>query len=146
MEWHKATANHVVFVLPNLPLNFFYHNHYLETMSAPIHPTFAYYSDYADPLIRPASPATSVGTQYEPDQTSFSDSEEQLSDAALDRKYTEKNGAEDQRRGEIQAENDPLLTFPVPGGKSVRIGDRKLEPQDEQGAFLPFQSLTPAVF
>ena len=65
---------------------------------------------YAPPVLRPASPASSVGTVYPDDATSLSDNEQCLSQAAFERKWEEKLGLTgEKRKEEEQAEQDPLL-------------------------------------
>ena len=46
--------------------------------------------EYAPPVLRAPSPTSSVGTAYGPDQTSFSDTEQQLSQPAFENKWLAK--------------------------------------------------------
>jgi hypothetical protein len=45
---------------------------------------------YASPVLRAPSPASSLGTSYAPDATSFSDTETELSRSAFERKWEDK--------------------------------------------------------
>jgi hypothetical protein len=45
---------------------------------------------YAPPVLRASSPASSLGTTYAPDATSFSDTEAELSQAAFEKKWEDK--------------------------------------------------------
>jgi hypothetical protein len=45
---------------------------------------------YAPPVLRAPSPASSLGTTYAPDATSFSDTEAELSQAAFEKKWEDK--------------------------------------------------------
>ena len=93
-----------------------------------------HHTGYADPVLRPPSPASSIGTSYGADQTSWSDSEFQLSQPAFERKCDEVIGLHLPRKEELQADQDPLLTVPGPNGRPVRIGEKKLDPAEEKGA------------
>ncbi len=64
-------------------------------------------TEYASPVLRAASPASSVGTVYGPDQTSFSDSD--LSPFRFQVKYDAQIGLGEPRREEVLANLDPLL-------------------------------------
>lgn len=100
-------------------------------MSNSANPTHTHYTQYADPVVRHPSPASSVGTTYGADQTSLNDSE--LSQAAFERKQESEIALHLQRDEELKAAQDPLLTISLAGGKPVRYGERKLEPQEEKG-------------
>ncbi|KAK7048651.1 hypothetical protein R3P38DRAFT_2870666 [Favolaschia claudopus] len=69
--------------------------------------------EYADALIREPSPASSVGTVYGPDQTTWSDDE--LNQAAFERKWEDRLDLKRATREEELAEADPL--FPRPPTK-----------------------------
>ncbi|KAI6114063.1 hypothetical protein F5141DRAFT_1002280 [Pisolithus sp. B1] len=79
----------------------------------PNHAQLIHASDpaYAPPVIRPPSPASSVGTVYEPDQTSQSDAE--LSKEEFEQKWLAKLYLDDLR---IEEEDNlrPLLIDPRP--------------------------------
>ncbi|KAJ7256783.1 hypothetical protein B0H12DRAFT_1183024 [Mycena haematopus] len=66
--------------------------------------------EYADPVIREPSPASSVGTVYGPDQTSSSDDE--LDQWAFERKWVDKLFLRKITKEEEIAERDPLLPRP----------------------------------
>ncbi|KAF7348287.1 hypothetical protein MSAN_01782400 [Mycena sanguinolenta] len=66
--------------------------------------------EYADPVIREPSPASSVGTVYGLDQTTLSDDE--LDQWAFERKWEEKLGLRRITKEEEMAERDPLLPRP----------------------------------
>ena len=91
-------------------------------------PTHTHLTEYADPVLRPPSPASSVGTAYPPDQTSFSDSEFQLSGSAFDRKCLDRIGLHLPRQDERDAEKDPLITVQGPGGRTYWVGETPLDP------------------
>ncbi|KAF8157891.1 hypothetical protein B0H34DRAFT_629318, partial [Crassisporium funariophilum] len=85
-----------------------------------------HYTEYAPPVLRPPSPASSVGTTYGPDQTSFSDSEYRLSQPAFEQKWEEKIQLNMPRKEELDADQDPLLTIPRAAGPAVPIAERKI--------------------
>ncbi|KAF8174250.1 hypothetical protein BJ912DRAFT_62267 [Pholiota molesta] len=87
-------------------------------------PTHTHHSEYADPVMRVPSPASSVGTSYGADQTAHSDSEAQLSPAAFARKCSERIGLHLPRTEEFRADQDPLLTVLTPQGRFVRASER----------------------
>lgn len=66
--------------------------------------------EYASPVIREPSPASSVGSVYGPDQTSSSDGE--LDQASFERKWEDKLDLRRAMREEELADADPL--FPRP--------------------------------
>jgi hypothetical protein len=67
--------------------------------------------EYADPVIREPSPASSVGTVYGPDQTTSSD--EELDQADFERKWEAKLNLRLPTKAEEDAElHDPLLPRP----------------------------------
>ncbi|GLB38632.1 hypothetical protein LshimejAT787_0504970 [Lyophyllum shimeji] len=78
-------------------------------------PANQHHTEYAPPVLRAPSPASSIGTTYGEDQTSFSDSEEQLSQSAFEKKWEERIGLGMSREEEIQANREPLLPRPPPG-------------------------------
>ncbi|KDR83102.1 hypothetical protein GALMADRAFT_221072 [Galerina marginata CBS 339.88] len=109
----------------------------------PAIPTHTHHTEYADPVLRLPSPASSVGTAYGADQTSFSDSEAQLSQAAFERKIEDRMELNAPRDEELRADREPLLMVPavpgqVPGApnvKLVRVTERKLEQVEEKVLF-----------
>ncbi|KAJ7778384.1 hypothetical protein B0H16DRAFT_1503321 [Mycena metata] len=68
--------------------------------------------EYADPVIREPSPASSVGSVYGPDQTASSDSESQIDQPAFERKWADRLDLRRATREEELADADPL--FPRP--------------------------------
>jgi hypothetical protein len=74
-----------------------------------------HHTEYAPPVLRAPSPTTSVGTAYPEDQTSFSDCEHQLSQAAFEKKWEECLGLGKPRRGEDFANISPLIPRPPTG-------------------------------
>jgi len=68
--------------------------------------------EYADPVIREASPASSVGSVYGPDQTASSDSESLLDQPAFERKWEDRLDLRRATREEELADAEPL--FPRP--------------------------------
>ncbi|KAJ3517431.1 hypothetical protein NLJ89_g510 [Agrocybe chaxingu] len=97
-----------------------------------VNPMHAYHhTEYADPLLRPPSPASSVGTAYDPDQTSHSDGE--LSQPAFEKKCEERIRLHIPRPEEISANMEPLLfVTPLLGGKPVWWGETELDQQTAQ--------------
>ncbi|KAF7364886.1 hypothetical protein MVEN_00359100 [Mycena venus] len=75
--------------------------------------------EYADPVIREPSPASSVGTQYGPDRTSLSDDE--LDQFAFERKWEDRLDLRRATKEEELADADPL--FPRP---STHVEERVL--------------------
>ncbi|KAJ7707549.1 hypothetical protein B0H17DRAFT_917742 [Mycena rosella] len=69
--------------------------------------------EYADPVIRAASPASSVGSIHAPDQTASSDSESVLSQPAFERKWTDRLDLARATREEERADAEPLLLRPA---------------------------------
>jgi len=69
--------------------------------------------EYADPVIREPSPASSVGSVYGPDQTASSDSESVLDQLAFERKWEERLDLWRATREEELADADPLLPRPA---------------------------------
>lgn len=96
--------------------------------------THIHYTAYADPVIRPASPASSVGTAYGPDQTAFSDLEEQIPQQPFERKWEALIGLHHPRKEELVADRDPLLSVPGPNGQSIPIREKKLDPLEEKSS------------
>lgn len=100
-------------------------------------PTHVHITEYADPVLRPASPASSLGTAYGPDETSLSDSE--LTSISFVRKCLEQLELHLPRKDEVEAEQDPLITIPSDvNGKSMWVGDdeamKELDPDILKGA------------
>jgi len=100
-------------------------------------PTHTHITEYADPVLRPASPASSLGSAYTPDQTSLSDSE--LSDTAFERKCLEQLALDQPSGEEIVADKDPLVMQEGPDGKSVWVCDEEamkaMDPAETKGAY-----------
>jgi len=69
--------------------------------------------EYADPVIREPSPASSVGSVYGPDQTASSDTESVLDQPAFERKWEERLDLRRATREEELADADPLLPRPA---------------------------------
>jgi hypothetical protein len=84
-------------------------------MPQPPHPT-----EYAPPVLRAASPASSVGTAYGADQTALSDTEEMLPQHAFERKWEERLGLGMPRPEELKTLESPLL--PPPNGAAEEKG------------------------
>jgi hypothetical protein len=104
--------------------------------------THSHYTAYADPVIRPASPASSVGTAYGPDQTAFSDLEEQITQPSFERKCEELIGLHQPRKEELVADRDPLLSIPGPNGQLIPIREKKLDQFEERGSSIVLLFLT----
>lgn len=75
-------------------------------------------TEYAPPVLRAPSPASSVGTVYGEDQTSFSDLE--LSDDALANKYEDWLELRKPRKEEEKANGPVLLERPEKGSKDEK--------------------------
>jgi len=104
---------------------------------------------YAPPAYRPASPASSVGTAYPPDQTSLSDTESFIAQNAFEHKQEMLIGLGRQRDDEKNNEKEVLILVPEtplsmgifpdgeypPGHKMIRATERKLEPMEEKCEF-----------
>ncbi|KAJ7486189.1 hypothetical protein B0H11DRAFT_1913905 [Mycena galericulata] len=69
--------------------------------------------EYADPVIREPSPASSVGSVYGPDQTASSDSESVLDQPAFERKWEERLDLRRATKEEELADANPLLPRPT---------------------------------
>lgn len=67
------------------------------------------HTEYPPPVLRAASPASSVGTTYGLDQTSYSDGESQMSQSTFERKWEERLELRRPRPEEEIANKDPLL-------------------------------------
>ncbi|KAG6848666.1 hypothetical protein H0H93_015037 [Arthromyces matolae] len=74
-----------------------------------------HHTEYATPVIRSASPASTIGTIYPEDQTSFSDSEEAMSQSVFESKCIARIGLDIPRPEEMEADNDPILPRHPPG-------------------------------
>jgi hypothetical protein len=74
-----------------------------------------HHPEYAPPVLRAPSPASSVGTSYGADQTSFSDSVHQLSQGAFEKKWEERIGLGNPSTEEEAANLGPLLDRPIAG-------------------------------
>ncbi|KIL59054.1 hypothetical protein M378DRAFT_169814 [Amanita muscaria Koide BX008] len=81
-------------------------------------PTTVHITEYAPPVLRAASPASSVGTVYGEDQTSLSDLE--LNDAALARKYEDLLELRKPRKEEEEANQFLLLERPEKGSQAEK--------------------------
>lgn len=68
---------------------------------------------YAPPLLRAASPTSSIGTDYGPDETSIDDA--RMTDAEFDAHCKLMLQLEQPRREEMMANQDPLVPKPRPG-------------------------------
>lgn len=78
-------------------------------------PPNQHHLEYAPPVIRAPSPASSVGTVYGPDQTSLSDSEEQLDQPSFERKIDDRLSLGNMRHSEEMMNMGPLLYRHPPG-------------------------------
>ncbi|KAF8800232.1 hypothetical protein BYT27DRAFT_7200413 [Phlegmacium glaucopus] len=88
--------------------------------------------EYANPVIhRMPSLASSAGTVYVLDETTYSDTEYKLSDCAFAQKCEEQMELHMPREEEREADQDPLLTMLQSGG-IVRVSDCKLDPLSEK--------------
>lgn len=65
---------------------------------------------YASPVIRPPSPASSLGTAYGPDDTSLSDSG--LSQDVFEQKWIANLGLDEPKHDEVHNSKDPLIIYP----------------------------------
>lgn len=74
-----------------------------------------HHTEYASPVLRAPSPASSVGTAYAEDQTSISDSEHQLSQAAFEKKWEERLELGKPRQEEEMANISALIPRPPSG-------------------------------
>ena len=81
-------------------------------------PSNVHITEYAPPVLRAPSPASSVGTVYGEDQTSFSDLE--LSDDALAKKYEDLLDLRKPRKEEEEANQTPLLERPEKGSQQEK--------------------------
>jgi hypothetical protein len=75
-------------------------------------------TEYAPPVLRASSPASSVGTVYGEDQTSFSDLE--LSDDALAKKYEDRLELRKPRKEEEKTNGPVLLERQESGSKEEK--------------------------
>ncbi|KAG6917072.1 hypothetical protein DXG01_004044 [Tephrocybe rancida] len=73
-----------------------------------------HHTEYAPPVLRAPSPASSIGTVYDKDQTSFSDSEDTLTQPDFERKWEERLALNVPRPEEHFADQEPLLQRPPP--------------------------------
>jgi len=76
---------------------------------------------YASPVIRPPSPASSVGTVCGPDETSLSDSG--LTQDAFERKWTANLRLDDPKEEEVYSLKDVLITPPSDPGEQKRASN-----------------------
>jgi len=74
---------------------------------------------YASPVIRPPSPASSVGTAYGPDDTSLSDSE--LSQDDFERKAIANLRLDEPKHDEVHNLKDPLIICPSDPQEQKRV-------------------------
>ncbi|KAJ7625249.1 hypothetical protein DFH06DRAFT_1058612, partial [Mycena polygramma] len=79
-------------------------------------------TEYADPVIREPSPASSVGTVYGQDQTASSD--EELDQAVFERKWEERLDLRRPTREEEIADADPLFPRPTTAVEERVLFDR----------------------
>ncbi|KAJ7451662.1 hypothetical protein FB451DRAFT_1145627 [Mycena latifolia] len=98
--------------------------------------------EYADPVIRAASPASSVGSVHVPDQTASSDSESLLSQPAFERKWADRLDLRRATREEELADAEPLIMRPstaleerVLSERVVRNLRQKVEELEENELF-----------
>ena len=84
----------------------------LQMPQLPQQPQPPHTTEYDTPVLRAASPASSVGTVYGPDQTALSDTEEQLPQLAFERKWEERLGLGMPTPEELIASESPLLSLP----------------------------------
>ncbi|KAJ6611429.1 hypothetical protein B0H10DRAFT_2437517 [Mycena sp. CBHHK59/15] len=80
--------------------------------------------EYASPVIREPSPASSVGSVYGPDQTASSDSESQLGQAAFERKWEDRLDLRRATREEELADADPLFARPTTAAEERLLSER----------------------
>jgi len=78
--------------------------------------------EYAPPVIRAPSPASTIGTVYGEDQTSFSDSEGVLIQHAFEAKWLDRLGLDLPRPEEELAEKDPLIVRLPAGSDEEKSG------------------------
>lgn len=81
---------------------------------------------YASPVIRPPSPASSVGTAYGPDETSLSDSE--LAQDTFERKWTANLRLNEPKDEEVHNLKDVLVTPPSDPGEQKCVSDNVVSP------------------
>jgi hypothetical protein len=75
------------------------------------------HTDYASPVLRAASPASSVGTSYHSDQTAQSDAELELPQQAFEQKWQERLQLRQPTQEEADAYENPLLPMPISLGE-----------------------------
>ncbi|KAJ7079739.1 hypothetical protein B0H15DRAFT_787747 [Mycena belliarum] len=80
--------------------------------------------EYADPVIRAPSPASSVGSVHAPDQTASSDSESVLSQPAFERKWADRLDLRRATREEELADAEPLILRPSTAMEERVLSDR----------------------
>ncbi|KAH0585926.1 hypothetical protein J132_00584 [Termitomyces sp. J132] len=78
-------------------------------------PANQHHAEYAPPVLRAPSPASSIGTVYDEDQTASSDREEQISQSSFEAKWEERLALHIPRPEELLADQDPLLPRPPIG-------------------------------
>lgn len=85
-------------------------------------PTSQLETEYASPkTVRVASPASTIGSTFARDQTSFSDSEFSISQSQFEKKWEGKIGLRDPRTEEKALEHGPLLgPLPVAASNEER--------------------------
>ncbi|PPQ64842.1 hypothetical protein CVT24_008207 [Panaeolus cyanescens] len=99
-------------------------------------PTHTHHTEYVPRLVRSPSPTSSVGTSYPEDQTAFSDTDEQISQFAFERKQEERIRLFQPRKEEQDANRDPLLIAPDPTtGKPIRLHDLKLGEREQKDLY-----------
>ncbi|TFK70966.1 hypothetical protein BDN72DRAFT_794669 [Pluteus cervinus] len=68
-----------------------------------------HHTEYAPPVMRAPSPASSIGTHYEIDQTSLSDKESIIGQEDFENKWEDRLQLRNPRKEEEEAENSPLI-------------------------------------
>ncbi|KAG6889567.1 hypothetical protein C0992_004736 [Termitomyces sp. T32_za158] len=83
-------------------------------------PANQHHTEYAPPVLRAPSPASSIGTVYGEDRTSYSDCEEQISQSLFEAKWEERLALHLPRLEEVLADQDPLLPRHLPNSVEER--------------------------
>lgn len=90
-----------LFSFTHSPLSYFLWTTYM--------PANQHHTEYAPPVLRAPSPASSIGIVYGEDRTSYSDCEEQISQSSFESKWEERLALHLPRPEELLADQDPLL-------------------------------------